>query len=174
MSDVETAFERYEVELYGHRIDSHNRPALLFDWFFGQRPRPKKEDMAASVPEVWSGAHLPFPSLGYATWVVFFRYAGYTDDGAPADPPTEPITVYRAAEPSFVHRLAWTGSIDVAERFLEINQAYGDRPRFVYTVTAAPDRVLAHITERSEDEDIVDTRGLHAKRVAASDRRVAA
>lgn len=147
-----------------HRyVGSHDRPAMLFDWVFGGRLTDPVE-IAEAVADTWSGAKIPFASLGVATWIELFRMGGYTVDGIPSDRPTEPVTLYRAAEPSRVHRLAWTGSLDVAQRFLEINRRYGDRPRFIYTITVDPERLLAHINDRQEDEYVTDTRGLKAKR----------
>ncbi|WP_020097407.1 hypothetical protein [Microbacterium sp. 11MF] len=161
MSDVRNPF--IEASL---RIGSHELPTMLFDWVFSGRLR-EKQHLAEAVPYAWSSAHLPFAALGYRKWVEFFEMAGYTEDGLSAKRPSEPITLYRAAEPRYVHRLAWTASLNVAERFLEINEArYGAKPRNVYTITVAPDRLLAHITDRNEDEYIVDSRGLRARRVA--------
>jgi len=145
-------------------LGSHDRPALLFDWIYGRRLTDPVE-VAATVPAVWSGAHLPFRSLGAQGWIDLFQIAGYTEDGVPAERPIEPLTLYRAAEPRYVHRLAWSASIDVARRFIEINAArYGDTPRFIYYITVEPGRLLAHITDRGEDEYVTDTRGLKAKR----------
>ncbi len=146
-------------------VGSHEGPALLFDWVYSGRLKDPA-DLAEAVAFAWSSAHLPFAALGHRTWVELFTMAGYAKDGTPTEHPAEPITLYRAAEPRYIHRLAWTASLDVAERFLEINAArYGAKPRNVYTITVAPDRLLAHITDRNEDEYIVDTTGLKAQRV---------
>ncbi|MDQ1122168.1 hypothetical protein [Microbacterium trichothecenolyticum] len=146
------------------RTGSHEGPALLFDWFYSGRLTGA--ELSAAVPYVWSSAKQPFRALTQLTWIELFQAAGYTEDCKPAERPQAPLTLYRASEPQYAHRLAWTGSLATAERFLEINKRYGDRPRFVYMITvAATDRVLAHITDRDEDEYIVDTRGLRAKRI---------
>jgi hypothetical protein len=153
---------------YGRWPGSHDWPAELFDLVYeGKLDNPA--DLAECVADAWSGAKIPFRALGYDTWIEFFRRAGYSDDGKLAAPLAEPITVYRAAEPQFVHRLAWTGTLDVAKRFTEINTRYGKRPRHIYELTVTPDRVLAHITDRQEDEFIVDSRGLRAKRILHAD-----
>lgn len=150
--------------LYRH-YGSHQRADVLFEWVYSGR-LTDPDDIAEAVPDVWSGAHLPANSLGIRTWIDLFNRSGYTVDGKRAERPTEPLTLYRLAEPRFVHRLAWTGSLEVAEKFAVINKArYGDRPRFIYTVTVPPERLLAHITDRDEDEYITDTRGLKAKRL---------
>lgn len=150
------------------RHPSHEGPALLFDWVFSRR-LTDPDELAFAVPNVWSDAHLPFNSLGYRTWVELFEMAGYTVDGIRSPRPLTPVTLYRAAEPHRVHRLAWTGSLEVARRFLTINASrYGDKPRFVYTVTVDPSRLLAHVTDRQEDEYVTDTRGLKVRRVAES------
>jgi hypothetical protein len=140
---------------------------MLFEWIYGRRVTDPVE-IAALVSDVWSGAHIPFSSLGGTTWIDLFQIAGYTEDGLHAERPGVPLTLYRAAEPRYVHRLAWTASVEVAQRFIDINAArYGDESRFIYTVTANPDRLLAHITDRQEDEYVTDTRGLKARRWAA-------
>ncbi len=147
-------------------LGSHDGPALLVDWYYGRKIEDPVE-LAEAVPYAWSAAHLPFGALDAETWIELFRAAGYTIDGTRAERPAEPITLYRAAEPRFVHRLAWTASLDVAGRFLSINKArYGNKPRYIYTVTVPPDRLLAHITDREEDEYVTDTRGLRATRVS--------
>lgn len=146
------------------RTDSHYGPALLFDWFYSGRLAG--DQLSEAVPYVWSQAKQPFRAFNLRTWIELFEAAGYTDDCKPAERPQRPLTLYRASEPQYVHRLSWTGSLATAERFIEINKRYGDRPRFIYTITVADmHRVLAHITDRGEDEYIVDTRGLRAKRI---------
>ncbi|MGO3320261.1 MAG: hypothetical protein ACTIL0_07105 [Microbacterium gubbeenense] len=153
--------------LYRH-YGSHQRAEVLFEYVYGGK-LSDPEDVAEAVQAVWSGAHLPAQNLGVLTWIDLFQIAGYTVDGKRAERPTEPVTLYRLAEPRFVHRLAWTASIDVAERFTEINRArYGDRTRHIYTLTVQPERLLAHITDRDEDEYVTDTRGLKAKRVTTT------
>lgn len=150
--------------LYRH-YGSHQGPAVLFDHVYGGK-LTDPVDMAEAVPGVWSDAHLPAQNLGVMTWIDLFTIAGYTVDGKRAERPAEPVTLYRLAEPRFVHRLAWTASRDVAEKFEGIHKArYGDKERFIYTVTVPAERVLARITSRQEDEYVTDTRGLKAKRV---------
>ncbi|WP_270353551.1 hypothetical protein [Microbacterium testaceum] len=148
-------------------VGSHEGPVLLFEWFYSGRLTGS--ELSEAVPFVWSSAKQPFRAFSKLTWIELFHAAGYTEDCEPAERPPGPLTLYRASEPQYAHRLAWTGSLAIAERFLEINKRYGDRDRFVYTITvAATDRVLAHITDRGEDEYIVDTRGLRAQRVDTS------
>lgn len=157
MSEFMTMLHRH----YG----SHQRPAVLFDHVYGGK-LTDPDDIAEAVQAVWSGAHLPAQNLGVMTWIDLFTIAGYTVDGVLADRPTTPVTLYRLAEPRFAHRLAWTASLDVAEKFEGINKArYGDKERFIYTLTVPPERLLAHITDRDEDEYVTDTRGMKAKRV---------
>lgn len=151
--------------LYRH-YGSHQRAEVLFDHVYtGKLTDP--DGIAEAVPAVWSDAHLPVQNLGLNAWTELFEMAGYTDDGKKAERPADPITLYRCAEPRFVHRLAWTASLEVAEQFAVINKArYGDRPRYLYKITAPPERLLAHITDRDEDEYVVDTRGMRATRLS--------
>lgn len=164
MNDLPQSFYESPFWQSARFLGSHDRPAMLFDWVFGRR-MTDRADIAAATSKVWSGAHLPFRSLGADAWIQLFRMGGFAVDGVHASPPEAPMTLYRAAEPRYVHRLAWTASPDVANRFLEINSArYGDLPRFIYTITVTPDRLLARITDRKEDEFVTDTRGVKARR----------
>lgn len=154
------------AEKFGlYRVGSHELPALVFDLFYS-RQMTDPADVAFAVSCAWSSSHLPAANLPIDIWIELFQVGGYTEDGMPAERPSEPVTLYRSSTPGRVHRLAWTASLSVAQRFLEINEArYGKASRFIYTVTVEPERLLAHITDRDEDEYVTDTRGLRSARV---------
>lgn len=157
----ERMYEKYEL----HYLPGRDRPAHVFDLVYGRRVTDPAE-IGWLVATAWSDAHIPAASMSIAVWIELFQMGGYTEDGHPAQRPTRPLTLYRCADPRRVHRLAWTASLEIAQRFAVINSTrYGQIPRHIYTVTVEPERVLAHITTRKEDEYVTDTRGLRATRI---------
>jgi hypothetical protein len=113
---------------------------------------------AEIVSQVWSMAEFPSHSMSRADWRRMWRKAGFTMDGTPADRPTEPVRVWRAATPRFKGSFAWTDDKERALWFLRHRRAGGR----LYTALVPPGRLLARIHEsgRRESEWIVDTRGV--------------
>ncbi len=97
------------------RVGRNNAPALLCDLYYG-----KSLDLAAHpsvVARAWSLPEYPERCIRRGIWVQLFRTAGYTHDGQPASPPTEPITVYRGCTPDGRAGMAWTSDLAMARRF---------------------------------------------------------
>jgi hypothetical protein len=136
-------------------VGRNNAPALLFDLYYG-----KSLDLAAHpsvVADAWSDPEYPERSVEPDVWVKFFRTAGYTHDGQPATPPTEPVTVYRGCTPEGREGMAWTSDLGVAQRFAH-GQLRGRPVGHVYAFDAPPDALLAYIHEtgRQESEHVID------------------
>jgi hypothetical protein len=123
------------------------------------------EDYAELVSYTWSIAEFPGLSLSKRHWLGLWRKAGFTMDGKPAERPTEPMLLWRAAHPTYKRGFAWTDSRKVAEWFLQAR--YGRNHR-LYEVVAPPDRLLAYIHDsgRGESEWIIDARALPLIEVA--------
>ena len=139
----------------GH-VGRNNAPALLFDLYYG-----KSLDLAAHpsvVADAWSSAEHPEGSLDPYKWAEFFRTAGYTHDGQPAAPPTEPIPVYRGCTPDGREGMSWTSDPAVAQRFAH-GQLRGRAVGHVYTFDAPPEALLAYIHEigRQESDYVIDS-----------------
>lgn len=113
---------------------------------------------AESVSRVWSLAEYPGHALYRQDWRRLWRKAGFTMDGVPAERPTGPVRVWRAATPRHKGSFAWTDDRERALWFLR-HRREGGR---LYTALVPPERLLARIHEsgRRESEWIVDTRGV--------------
>jgi hypothetical protein len=132
-------------------------PALLFDLYYG-----KSLDLAAHpsvVADAWSSPEYPERCFepDRWIWVKLFRTAGYTHDGQPATPPTEPITVYRGCTPEGRGGMAWTSDLAMARRFAH-DRLRGRPVGQVYAFDAPPEALLAYIHEtgRQESEYVID------------------
>ena len=138
------------------RAGRNDLPLLLF-YNFHTLPledRPKAVARSWMMPE-WPEGHLP-PEV----WVTFFRAVGYLVDEACGDRGTLPeqLTLYRGAIPSRRLGMSWTGDRDRAEWFAHrFDGIRGDSLGKVWTVTVPRSLVLARITERREDEYVLDT-----------------
>ncbi len=138
------------------RVGRNNAPALLCDLYYG-----KSLDLAAHpsvVARAWSLPEYPERCIRRGIWVQLFRSAGYTHDGQPASPPTEPITVYRGCTPDGRAGMAWTSDLAIAHRFAH-DQLRGRAVGHVYAFDAPPGKLLTYIHEtgRQESEYVVDT-----------------
>jgi hypothetical protein len=137
-------------------LGRNKAPALLFDLYYG-----KSLDLAAHprvVAGAWSSAEYPERCLEPPDiWAELFRTAGYTHDGQPATPPTEPITVYRGCTPDGREGISWTSDLAVARSFAH-DQLRGRAVGHVYAFDAPPDALLAYIHEtgRQESEYVID------------------
>jgi hypothetical protein len=131
-------------------------PAVLWEaWRF---ERVRSDVLPSILASVWSTAEYPQTALTDSDWLALYEAAQYAVDGQKAEPPGAPTILYRGTPKSRRRRMAWTGSREVAGRFAgpglrnEIGQ--------VWVTTAPPAAILARITERDEDEYVINTRGL--------------
>lgn len=116
-----------------------------------------------AVFQAWcSGDSYPEAILGQDAWIALFREAGFSQDGAPSNPPISPITVYRGSWRQFCKGLSWTSNWHAAIRYA------GDGYSDLYVAHPQPTAVLARITARGDDEWILDTTRLDAERVHPS------
>lgn len=126
------------------------------------------DQLAAKIGEVWSMAEYPDRALGHDRWFELFDVAGYTENGNRAEPPAEPLTLYRGSVDNRRGDWSWTDDRTVAYRYAD-GQHY-QRPRgTVWRATVTPDRLLARNTERDESEYVVNTAGLAIERDEATD-----
>lgn len=118
---------------------------------------------ASAVPSAWGLAEFPGTSLERKAWRALWVKAGFTIDLEPAARPTEPVRVWRASWPKFKGNMSWTADKSRAEWFV---QARSGNMR-LYTALVPPERLLGriHAAGRSEDEWIVDTRGVQITEV---------
>ncbi len=137
-------------------LGRNKAPALLFDLYYG-----KSLDLAAHpsvVADAWSSPEYPERCVEPDIWAGLFRTAGYTHDGQPATPPTEPITVYRGCTPDGRAGISWTSDLAVARSFAH-DQLRGRAVGYVYAFDAPPDALLLaciHETGRQESEYVID------------------
>ncbi len=120
------------------------------------------------VGSVWSSVEFPDRTLEWDEWREFFNIAGYRVDGIKAEPPTQPIRLYRAATPAHRYGHSWTEDIAVARTFLTV----GARDIFNPTLWSAevePWRLLARIVDErpGESQYVVDTEDLNLVEVSA-------
>lgn len=107
--------------------------------------------LPSAVTEAWSnGGEFRENILTDLRWVPLFREAGFSRDGVPADPPAEPLTLYRGCWARDCRGMSWTSSWHRA-----IKDA-GDGHSDLYVVHARPEELLAHLTGNDGDEWVVD------------------
>lgn len=121
--------------------------------------------VTAVAGDAWNAAEYPEKALGRAEWLKLFSVAGFTVDGKPAEPPAEPVRLWRGSVPSRRRGMAWTATRSVAERFAA-GMLYGRQPGRVYETVAPPVAILCVDNGRSEAEHVIDTRGLTITAVA--------
>jgi len=71
----------------------------------------------------------------------------------------ETITLWRGALPEYSAGLSWTGDKERAEWFAH-RSIHGDLIGQTFEITVPRELVLAHFTEREEDEYVIDIDGL--------------
>lgn len=138
------------------RLGRNEAPALLSDLYdAGSLDLAGHPGMVAVA---WSLAEHPEGSLEQFVWDELFRVAGYTYDGQPAEPPTDPVTVYRGCTPNGWEGMSWTADLAVAREFAG-GRLRGRAAGHVYAMCATPDQLLAYVHEiaRSESEYVIDT-----------------
>jgi hypothetical protein len=117
------------------------------------------EDLTRLVGVVWSMAEYPDDALGHERWLELFTLAGYTVDGVLATRPSSSVTLYRGSVPERRADWSWTDSLDIAQSYA--HGGIGGRPQStVWTAEVDPARLLARISERDEDEYVVNTADL--------------
>lgn len=148
--------------LEGAMIGVGRNAAPLLLWLLSQYGLITPVVAAPAVTDAWTMVEFPQSALRQADWRGLFELAGYTDDGLPADRPTEPLRLYRGATRSLRRRWSWTDDIERARWFTARFAAYYGEPGRVWTATVEPWRLFARIHEagRSEGEYVLDTEGL--------------
>jgi hypothetical protein len=139
-------------------MGSHELPSLLSLVWEGL----PHDQLITAVGDAWVMCDAPEKGMPRRAWLPMFRQAGYHDDDQPVTPPDR-ITLWRGG----VRRtgMAWTADRDRAEWF---QRRYDQlSPGHLWTIEADSSRLLAHYHQkhRSEDEYVVDTRGLRPKEI---------
>lgn len=103
-------------------------------------------------------------------WRFYFGYGDREKLRACGDShPSEPITVYRGVRMSrkrlWIRGLSWTTNPGIAAWFATRFAKPEDDPA-VYSVTVDPSAVFFMTNERSEEEAVIEPRGLPMKRLA--------
>ncbi len=136
----------------------HHPYLLWLAWYCG---KIEPATLTALIAGAWCMAEYPERSLPLADWREMFAAAGYTVEGQPAERPAEPVTLYRGAVHARRRGWSWTADREIAQRFAS-GDFYRRQLGAVYVTSAPPSALLCriHATGRSEDEYVVDTRGL--------------
>lgn len=166
-----TRDEALSILLRGGRVDA---PATLFDLW-----TCTDEIAAADAPYLacyaWSVAEYPSDALNLDAWGSLFGGVPYgedgrrtlTRDGEPIPVPDRRVRLYRGAPADKRAGMSWTTSPAVAASFA--GDGMRGRPAgVVWTVEAAPWRLLANIVDMrpGEDEWVLDPAGLVVEEVA--------
>jgi hypothetical protein len=135
---------------YAGRNDA---PDILFDGLVSGEIQLTKADLHDLVANVWSGAEYPQAVGDADLWVRLFEDADYPK-------PSVPLTIYRGAAPTNVHRMSWTTDQEMAHWFAERIQKMTGQPSAVYRTVIYPSGVLADIDSleprgRRESEIVV-------------------
>lgn len=113
------------------------------------------------LPIVWR-SKLDACALPADTWREMFLAVPYTVNGCPVALPRWPRRLYRGATHANREGLSWTTNLAIAAYFASTRQVPG-MPGQVWTVTAPPHRLLAHIGD--ENEYVVDARNLTVRAI---------
>jgi hypothetical protein len=131
-------------------------PALLAKWV--EREIIGREEVRALLPVVWTMAEWPERHFGAATWIGLFRWVGFVSDDPSIVAPSADMRIYRGS--TYDHRfgMAWTTSVERAERFANRSRDFfGLANVEVFVGDAPPSAVLARIVGgRQEAEVVVD------------------
>lgn len=167
VSTVEAMFEHFdtlgrtptpsEIDVACGRVGRIPAVGLLVELYYGGMLTP--EAAAANVGSVWSCSEYPDRHATRADWRALFALAGYTEDGKPAELPTEPLTLWRGSVTKRRTDWSWTDSREVAERYAG-GEHYRRPLGVLWQATVDPWRLLAKNTERDEHEYVVDTQGM--------------
>jgi hypothetical protein len=139
------------------RAGRNSGPDLL--WTAYIEGKAGRDVLTATIGGVWTGAEYPDQALGRRAWLELFAEAGYTEEGRPAERPTDPLTLYRGATYERRRLMSWTDNRAVAERFAA-GGLVGRQAGRLWTATVPPPALLCRINDRDESEYVVDTRGL--------------
>lgn len=119
-------------------------------------------ELARVIGVVWSMTEYLDTELGHPRWLELFTLTGYTVDGVPATRPSSSLTLYRGSVPERRDDWSWTDSLETAQSYAY--RGIGGRPQStVWTAEVDPARLLARISERDEDEYVVNTTGLRIR-----------
>lgn len=142
------------------------------------------DEEVVGIRMAWSHPEFPEANADARAWRAAFERIGYTSDEAlyvdddedqvddedlDADEadllrvprPAEPMRLYRGALAARRRGLAWTADPERAAWFARrFNGTPGMHTAHVWTVLCPPERLLARIVGRHEDEYVADVRGL--------------
>lgn len=108
--------------------------------------------LSYALAEAWSAGHQPEGVLSALGWARLLEQAPYSVDGEPAEPPGEPLTLYRGCDPDDTVGMSWTSDPAVANKFASGDLPYNN-PGNVYRFDRVPPGALrAHLTDRGESE----------------------
>ena len=146
--------------------------------------RPKVLRHAVAYAWCWSDDSL---ALRREDWITLWRRAGYSVDGRTAEPPSEPVALWRGSMPPWHNGMSWTTNRATAEAYVtrwDADAVYASGRRVgmirtaavfgvdmtpkLYAVQAPPTALLGQINWRGEDEYVVDTTGLTIRLAAKS------
>lgn len=115
-------------------------------YIFGEVAHTLSGDLfIEALLQSWTGPDAPEACLPQEDWIQFFRRAGFTRDGTPADRPTKPVLLVRGGRSP--DRMSWTATPSVAESFAKRS---GGR---LWATEAPPEAILAIINHQREGED---------------------
>jgi hypothetical protein len=98
--------------------------------------------MQGVVANAWAQAERPTSILQPHLWVSLFHRNGFTHEGASADPPSQPVEVFRGAPHEGRLGMSWTREVDIATRFATEGIS-GRPPGTVYAARTSTSRVSA-------------------------------
>lgn len=156
-------FDVENFEQMTSRAGRNNEPQLLLAaWRAGVIDEIV---VRASVGPAWCGAEFPDLLLRWSDWKELFHIAGYTQDGQPAERPTEELQLYRAAPVGRHYGHSWTEDIEVARWFVEYSSRWKLNSA-LWTARVEPSRLLARMEEvrAGEPTYVVDTNRLRVVR----------
>jgi hypothetical protein len=157
-------------DAFAYLMRCHERNYPDFAWFTVEADCWTDEATAQLVETCWNIPEWP-SQLGKNRWLKLWKRAGkvcnrdcaeYGEIGCAVAPEIE-ITLWRGASPKHKRGLSWTGdrsrAVWFASRFSSIFESK------VYEVKVPARRILAHLTDRGENEYVVNVAGLDVREV---------
>ena len=143
------------------RLGRNDMPYVLFTNLYYMTV----EDVAVALEQSWTMAEWPCRLIEPDLWLEAFdlvldEYNAYvTDNGVLEswDTLPEKVTLYRGAFKDDIEGMSWTGSLSVAKWFAH-RWALAGKDGVVVTTTVPRSAILAHFTDRNEDEYVINIR----------------
>ena len=117
-------------------------PKLLRDLHISGVIDLAQDCMQGVGANAWAQAERPASILQPHLWVSLFHRNGFTHEGASADPPSQPVEVFRGAPHEGRLGMSWTHEVDIATRFATEGIS-GRPPGTVYAARTSTSRVSA-------------------------------